>query len=718
MKQVIEDLRSGAISVADVPAPALRPGFVLVRNEYSLISSGTEGGTVKLGRMNLLGKALARPEQVMKVLKLARAQGALAAYTAAQRALDVPITLGYSAAGTVIGVGERVSGFASGDRVACAGQGYASHAEVIAVPQHLCTRLPDDVPARAAAFTTLGAIALHAVRVADVRLGENVIVLGLGLVGSLVAQLLKASGCRVLGIDVDAARVHLAQSRGWARCVLLGDNVEAAAAAFSDGAGADAVIVTAASDDNGPVDLAGRLCRPKGRVVVVGRTPIQGPRETYLFKELALLTSMAYGPGTGDAAYEVDGHDYPLAHVRWTAQRNMQAFVVQVAAGAVDTESLVACEYDVDDAPTAFEALLARTPSPPLALLLRYPGMSGAGSRVDLVASPQAAAHVRRDRPRIGVIGAGSHAANELVPLLAALPVELRGIASATGVRAHSLGTRYDFAYCSSDPTEILDDDDTDAVVILTRHDSHAALASAALRAGKHVFVEKPLGLDQRELDEVETAWSGADRLLMVGFNRRHAPLALRLRASFATRVQPMSILFRVNVGRRAPEHWLHHPREGGGVILGEASHHIDFCHWLTGSAVVASDAWRLDGTGGHLPEDNAHLYLRFADGSVATIAYVSNGSALFPTERVDVCADGRSAVLEDWRRLQRPGRWRIASERLWLRSDKGHAAQLRAWVDAIVNRGTIDTAGYLHVSRVAVALAERVREPAAGGSR
>jgi polar amino acid transport system substrate-binding protein len=717
MKQVLEDLRSGAISVVEVPAPQLRDGFVLVRNEFSLISSGTEGGTVKLGRMSLIGKALARPEQALKVLKLARAQGVLAAYTAAQRALDMPITLGYSSAGTVLGVGAGVTDFAAGDRVACAGQGHASHAEVVAVPKHLCARVPESVPTRDAAFTTLGAIALQAVRVADVRLGERVVVIGLGLVGSLAAQLLKAAGCRVLGVDLDPARVDLAQSRGWAQGAVLRDNVEAVAAAFSDGVGADAVIVTATSEENGPVELAGRLCRRKGRVVVVGRTPIEGPRETFLFKELALLTSMAYGPGTGDPAYELEGHDYPLAYVRWTEQRNMQAFVEQLAEGRVDAGALVAREYDVDDAPRAFDELLAPAPSPPLALLLRYPGAGAAATRVELATAPRVVVPATRERLRIGVVGAGSHAGNELVPLLSRLPVELRGIASATGVRARALGERYRFAFCSSDPAAVIADDACDAVVVLTRHDSHAALAAAALRAGKHVLVEKPLGLDQRELDDVEAAWRESGRVLMVGFNRRHAPLALRLRALFAGRAQPMSILFRVNVGHRPPEHWLHHPREGGGVILGEASHQIDFCHWLTGSAVSGSDAWRLDGAGGHLPEDNAHLQLRFADGSVATIAYVSNGSTLFPVERVEVCADGRSAVLEDWRRLERPGRWRVVGERLWLRSDKGHAAQLRAFVDAIAGRGTVDTPGQLHSSRVAVALAERVREPAAAGA-
>jgi predicted dehydrogenase len=713
MKQVLEDLRTGAIRVDEVPVPAVQAGFVLVRNEYSLISSGTESGTVKLGKMSLIGKALARPEQALKVLRLARAQGVLAAYTAAQRALDMPITLGYSSAGRVVAVGRGVDGLAPGHRVACAGQGFASHAEFVSVPVHLCARVPDAVAARHAAFATLGAIALQSVRVADVRLGERVGVIGLGLIGSLIAQLLRASGCSVLGVDVDPERVRLAGERGWAHAVLSDEgNLEAQAQAFSGGPGLDAVIVAATTEDAGPVELAGTLCRRKGRVVVVGRTPIEGPRETFLFKELALLTSMAYGPGTGDPAYELEGHDYPIAYVRWTGQRNMQAFLEQIGAGTLDIEALATHEFGVADAPRAFDTLTGPDRPAPLGILLRYPEASPVASRIAL---PGAAVRTGATpgRPRIGVIGAGSHAGNELVPLLAREGVVLRGIASTTGVRAAALGKRYGFAYCSADGADVIGDPDTDAVLILTRHDSHAALAAAALRAGKHVLVEKPLALDAAGLDAVEAAWRDSGRVLMVGFNRRHAPMALRLRAAFATRAHPMSIVFHVNVGYRPPEHWLHDPRQGGGVILGEASHHVDFCHWLAGCAIADADAWRLELSDPVLAQDNAHLRLRFVDGSVATIAYLSNGSTVFPAERVSVDADNRSAVLEDWRRLALSGGWRTRRSRLWIRSDKGHAGQLRAYLDAIRGGPAVDSAGHLHSSRVTLELAARVRSAA-----
>ncbi len=713
MKQVLEDLRTGAIRVEDVPVPALQPGFVLVRNEYSLISSGTESGTVKLGRMSLIGKALARPEQALKVLRLARAQGVMAAYVAAQRALDRPITLGYSSAGRVVAVGEGVDGLAPGDRVACAGQGFASHAEFVCVPKHLCARVPDAVEPRHAAFATLGAIALQSVRVADVRLGERVAVIGLGLVGSRIAQLLRASGCRVLGIDVDPARAQLARERGWARTVVSGEgSAEAEAQAFSAGVGLDAAIVAATTEDAGPVELAGTLCRRKGRVVVVGRTPIEGPRETFLFKELSLLTSMAYGPGTGDPAYELAGHDYPIAYVRWTEQRNMQAFLEQIAAGTLDLEMLATHEFGIADAARAFDTLMGPARPAPLGILLRYPADADAASRVVLPRPGPPIAAIA-GRPRVGVIGAGSHAGNELVPLLARAGVSLRGIASTTGVRAAALGKRYGFAYCSADPADVVGDPETDAVLILTRHDSHAALAAAALRAGKHVLVEKPLALDAAGVDDVEAAWRDAARVLMVGFNRRYAPLALRLRAAFAARAHPMSIVFRVNVGFRPAGHWLHDPRQGGGVVLGEASHHVDFCHWLAGCEIAATDAWRLEQADPVLAQDSAHLRLRFVDGSVATIAYLSNGSTAFPAERVEVDADNRSGVLEDWRRLALSSGWRVRRSRLWLRSDKGHAGQLRAFLAAVRGEAGVDTAGYLHSSRAVLELAARVRSAA-----
>lgn len=710
MKQVLEDLRDGSIWVEDVPPPQLRDEFVLVRNRQSLISSGTEGGTVKLGRMGLLAKARARPEQAMKVLQLARAQGPLTAYAVARRALETPIVLGYSCAGEVMAVGKGVGHVRVGDIVACAGQGYASHAEMVSVPKRLCVPVPTGLDPDRAAFATVGAIALQSLRVADVRLGDNVVVIGLGLVGLLVAQLLRAAGCRVFGLDIDAGRLALAKRNDWAEtCPVDAPNVKERVLAWSDGAGADVVIVTAATDDAGPVALAGDLCRSKGRVVVVGRTEMQLPREHYLFKELELRTSMAYGPGTGDPNYEQEGHDYPLPYVRWTEQRNMSAFLDQVSRGRIDLTAMITHRFSLDQAADAFALISGERKEPSLGILLDYPKVASITNRVNLKANA-AVPHAVPAKLRVAVLGAGSHATNEFLPALARRNVEFRGIASATGVRAVALGKKYGFAFVSADVSEVLSDAQTDAVFILTRHDSHADLAAAALAAGKHVFVEKPLAIDRAQLERVESAFVNDSQVLMVGFNRRYAPLALSLHKMFESRAQPMSIVYRANVGYRPPQHWLHHAREGGGVIVGEACHHIDFCRWLVGSQVVSIDVRCLGGSAaGYLREDNVHVTLGFADGSLATVMYLSNGSKAFPGEVIEVACENRSARLVDFRRLESGHGLRRRTQRLWRGSAKGIDAQIDAFLASVEGKERGDRAGYLESSALVIDIAERL---------
>jgi predicted dehydrogenase/threonine dehydrogenase-like Zn-dependent dehydrogenase len=710
MKQVLEDLRDGSIWVEEVPPPQLRDEFVLVRNRHSLISSGTEGGTVKLGRMGLLAKARARPEQAMKVIQLARAQGPLTAYAVANRALETPIVLGYSCAGEVIAVGNGVSHVRVGDLVACAGQGYANHAEVVCVPKRLCVPIPAAVEIEQAAFATVGAIALQSLRVADVRLGDNVVVLGLGLVGLLVAQLLRAAGCRVFGLDIDASRLALAAQNGWAEtCPVDAPNVKESVLAWSNGNGADTVIVTAATEDAAPVTLAGELCRAKGRVIVVGRTEMSLPREQYLFKELELRTSMAYGPGTGDPTYEQDGHDYPLPYVRWTEERNMEAFLDQIARGRIDLAKMITHRFALAQAADAFALISGEVKERSLGIVLNYPSESAAGNKV-ILKSPTINAAPSTGKLRVAVLGAGSHATNEFLPALAQTDVEFRGISSATGVRATALGKKYGFSFASADVAEVLADKQTDAVFILTRHDSHAELAAAALSAGKHVFVEKPLAIDRVQLDTVSSAFVDDNQVLMVGFNRRYAPLALSLREKFATRSQPMSIVYRANVGYRPPKHWLHHPREGGGVIVGEACHHLDFCCWMVGSTVTSMDVRCVGGNGaGYLREDNVHVTLSFADGSLASVMYLSNGAKAFPSEIIEVSCENRSARLIDFRKLEYGHGLRRFVQRLWRGSAKGIDQQARAFLAAAKGERAIDRESYLQSSRLAIEVAECV---------
>ncbi|HTT07461.1 MAG TPA: bi-domain-containing oxidoreductase [Gammaproteobacteria bacterium] len=713
MKQILENFKTGVCTVEEVPAPINRPGFVLVRNHYSLISSGTEGGTVKLGQMSLLGKARARPEQARKVMQVAKQQGLLTAYQVAMRALEMPVALGYSSAGEVIEAGEGVDDLQPGDVVACGGAGFANHAEVVSVPRNLCAKVPAEVSLHHAAFTTVGAIAMQSVRIARAQLGENIVIIGLGLVGLLTSQILRAAGCRVFGIDIDPERTTFFRRRHYGEAATDGDpNVQELVRTWTQDAGADAVIITAATEDNGPVALAGELLRSKGRCVVVGRTPMTAPRETYLFKELELCTSMAYGPGTGDPVYEVAGMDYPIGYVRWTENRNMTAFLGLLADHRLSLDELITHEYKIDDAGAAFDLISGRTGNRSTAVLLRYPfhetDVRRPLRRIALSA-PEAAAGNRGETMMtaavsVGVVGAGSFATNEFLPLLAKQRgLQLRGIASATGVRAQALGKRHGFAFCAADAMEVINDSATQAVFLLTRHDTHAPLAEAALRAGKHVFVEKPLALNIEELERVEAAWRGSSRQLMVGFNRRYASLALQMRGGFAHRAQPMSISYCANVGYRPPEHWLHDPAMGGGVILGEACHHIDFCMWLVDRPLAGIQVSTLGAAGGLMSRDNVHIELRFEDGSLALVRYLSNGSRAYTSERVEVFCDNRTAVLTDFRLLELAQGARVHRQRRWLRADKGHAMQIAAFLAALRGGEPVASDSYLASSRVTI---------------
>jgi predicted dehydrogenase/threonine dehydrogenase-like Zn-dependent dehydrogenase len=708
LKQVLADLRTGEVLVHDVPVPAARRGFVLVRNRHSLISAGTEGATLKLGRMSAVDKARARPEQALKLLELARSQGPLTAYQVAQRALDTPIALGYSSSGVVESVAADCDGLRPGQLVACAGQGWASHAEFVSVPRRLCVPVPPGVPSEHAAYATVGAIALQSLRVSEALLGESIVVIGLGLVGLLVCQLARATGCHVIGLDVDAERVRLVKAQRWGEAALADDAAQGIVRGLTGGHGADVVIVTAATDEAGPVALAGELCRRKGRVVVVGRTPMVAPRETYLFKELSLLTSMAFGPGTGDPQYEVGGHDYPRPYVRFTEERNLEAFLGQLALGNLDLGPLITHRFKATQAAEAFAALDVGASPRGIGVLIEYEqaGEVAASRRVELAAParPTPATASRRSAIRLSVIGAGNFATNELLPLLEGANVELRGIVSQTGIRAKALGEKLGFRFCASEPGAVLDDSETDAVLVLTRHDTHAPFAAQALAAGKHVFVEKPLALTFEGLALVRDAQAASGNLVMVGFNRRYAPLALRMKAAFADRAEPMVVRYLANVGRRPREHWLHDPAEGGGVILGEGCHQLDFCRWLIDKPLVGADVVPLRDGNGAVPVDTVQVTLRFADASIASVLYASNGNKRFPTETVDALCGGHQARLIDFGTLERPGRWMLKRSRQKLAVDKGHRSQLSHFLEACAGTApAFDVESYFESSRLAI---------------
>jgi predicted dehydrogenase/threonine dehydrogenase-like Zn-dependent dehydrogenase len=699
MKQVLQHFKSGVISVEDVPVPIEKPGCVLVRNKASLISKGTEGGTVQLGKMNLLGKARARPEQVKKVIQALRTEGLLATVNAVNQTLDLPFAMGYSCAGVVEAAAENVTGIEVGSAVACGGSGIANHAEYVVVPRNLCVPIPKDVSFKQAAFTTVGAIAMQGIRMADVRLGENVVVIGLGLVGLLTAMMLKASGCHVLGIDIDPERVKWVEQSDICGAVsrssaTLGEQV----LVFSAGYGADAVIITAAVASNDPVVLAGEITRHRACVVVVGRTVMDAPRATYLFKELTLRTSYAYGPGAEDPTYEKDGHDYPIGLVRWTENRNMACFLNLLNQKKIDISPLITNVFPVDKAPEAFDLITASTQHS-IGVILEYAdeaqsvdsrGQSSIGRAVS-AGTPKACL-------KAGIIGAGSFATSIMVPLLAKRKdVALQAIASSTGIKAAALARKYGMSAAVSDANQIIASADIDCIFIFTRHGSHAGFARQALLAGKHVFVEKPMALTHQELEGVIAAQHKSNKVLMVGFNRRFSPLAVRMKHFFSDRCQPMMIKYRGNVGYRPPEHWLHDPADGGGVILGEACHYIDYCRWVVDSPIVNVDAKCLGSSNTRsIPEDNVIITLEFGDGSLAEISYH---------------ADERSAVWEDFRTVKLVKNLGLPkTHRKLLFPQKGYQQELDAFFTAIQQTGSSEIewiSGQLDSSLAAILAAE-----------
>jgi predicted dehydrogenase/threonine dehydrogenase-like Zn-dependent dehydrogenase len=718
VKALLQENRKGGLEVADVPAPRLGPGGVLVRTAYSLISAGTERSTRELARKSLMGKALARPDQVRKVLEVAQREGITAARQRVASRLDVRRPLGYSSAGLVVDVGASAGDrFWGGQRIACAGGGYANHADLVYVPTNLCVPVPEGVDLESAAFTAVGAVALQGVRQADVRLGERVAVIGLGLVGQLAAQLLRAAGCSVIGVDVNGERCRLAMQLGAERC-LVPDRHTIRQVRSMAPEGVDAVLLTAATTSSDPLELAADICRDRARVVAIGAVGMHVPREPFYAKELDLRLSRSYGPGRYDSTYEERGQDYPIGYVRWTENRNMQAFLDLLARGVVNVAPLISHRFPLDRADAAYDLVEGRIGEPFLGVLFTYPHEPSppllSGSRVALQSptKPPLSAVERG----IGLIGAGNFASGTLLP---ALRIELRGrrsqlrgIASASGISARTVGRRFGFAFCTADANQIFADEQTRGVIIATRHNEHASLVIAALEAGKAVFVEKPLALTRDELAHVVIAQRAARQPVLVGFNRRFSPLAEAVRVHFADRAEPLMVLVRVNAGFLPREHWTQDYVEGGGRILGEGCHFVDLMQFLVGAwptevaARCLPDAGRYSG-------DNICATLRFADGSLGTLLYVANGDPALPKERIEVLGAGRSAVLDDFREalLYAGGR----SQRIRIRGqDKGHRAEVAAFVDMLHGGGP--PPGIFDEAVVATLGAIAIRESAAGG--
>ena len=649
MKQVLQNRKTGRPFVGEVPVPALQRGRVLVRTVASLISAGTERAAVELVSKGLVQEARERPDLVKAVVAKVKSEGLLNTLTAVRDKMAASQALGYSAAGVVTEVAEDVTEFRVGDRVACAGVGYASHAEVLSVPKNLCVHLPDEVSFAAGAYGTLGAIALQGVRLAEPTLGESVVVIGLGLVGQLTLQLLKANGCKVFGLDLDESRLRLALELGADRCAVSDESAAKEIEAWTRGRGADAVLITAATDSNQPVELAAKIARLKGRVIVVGMTGLDIPRAPFFSRELKLIISMSYGPGRYDPDYEEKGHDYPFAYVRWTEQRNIESFLELVGDKRVNVDRLTTHNFRIEEAERAYQLISGESSEPYLGVVLNYDPNAEVVRRVALGTVPP----VRKAEKSIvlGVIGAGGYVPAMLLPHFKTEGVEFRSIATASGVSAHDVGKRFGFAYAVSSAEEVLDDPDVNLVVIGTRHDLHAQLAAAALKRNKHVFVEKPLALNDAELDQVLEAAANSTGQLMVGFNRRFSPLAQQAKQLFGERDTPLSLLYRVNAGHIPKEHWTQDPLQGGGRIVGEVCHFIDLLQFLTGAAPVSVFAESVSAKSPQVVDaDSVFITLRFADGSNGAIAYLSEGDKSLPKERLEIFGAGKIFVLDDFR--------------------------------------------------------------------
>jgi predicted dehydrogenase len=708
MRQVLQSLRDGSTEIADVPSPRVSSGHLLIRTTATLVSAGTERMLVEFGKANWLQKARQQPDKVRMVLDKMRTDGIATTVDAVRSKLDQPLALGYCNVGTVIEVGEGVSGFSVGDRVVSNGK----HAEVVRVPANLCARVPDEVGDEDAAFTVLAAIGLQGIRLANPTLGECIVVTGLGLIGLLTVQMLRAHGCRVLGVDFEPQRLELARAFG--ADVIdagAGGDVVEQALAFSRGRGVDAVIITASTKSNDPVAHAARMCRQRGRIVLVGVVGLELSRADFYEKELSFQVSCSYGPGRYDPAYEEGGQDYPVGFVRWTEQRNFEAVLDLLASGAVDTGPLVSHWFDLDDALDAYALLSGEASS--LGIVLKY-AQSGADAAPPVRSVRLSADPAPAGSGTVAFIGAGNYAGRVLIPAFKAAGARLHTVVSSGGVSATHHGKRHGFANASTDSEAVWADAAIDTVVIATRHDDHARSVLKALAAGKDVFVEKPLCLRLDELERIEAALTDSPgSRLMVGFNRRFAPHVVRMKQLLERIDEPKSFVMTVNAGQIPPDHWTQDPDIGGGRIVGEACHFIDLLRHLAGAAITAQHAVALGRSPAlAITADKATLTLGFADGSTGTIHYLANGHKAFPKERLEVFCAGRVLQLDNFRVLRGWGWPGFSRMRLW-RQDKGQEACARAFLGSI-RQGSdapIPASELIETSRAAIILQSSLAE-------
>lgn len=705
MKQLLQRLDTGETTIVDVPVPSASGPNLVVETRATVVSAGTERMLLEFGRSSLVGKARSQPDKVRQVIDKMRTDGIGPTIGAVRAKLEAPIPLGYCNAGIVVDTGERAGAFSVGDRVVSNGW----HAEYVRVPYTIAAKIPESVDFEAASFTPLASIGLQGIRLAAPTLGETVVVFGLGLIGLLTVQLLRANGCRIIGIDPNPSRLRLGEQFG--ADVIDGSVSDVATRVLkrTGGAGADAVLLTLASKSDEPVHQAATMSRKRGRLVIVGVTGLNLAREDFYRKELFLAVSCSYGPGRYDPLYEEKGHDYPLPFVRWTEQRNFEAVLALMADSRIDPLPLITHRFAFDDASSAYDVIAGTEPS--LAVVLTYGDVQkGAPAAARTIVRTTASSPVASPST-VGIIGAGNFALRTLLPLLKSSGVRFRSIASAGGTSAALAAQQFGCETVTTDLATVFEDEAIDTIYVLTRHHDHAKLALRALQAGKHVFVEKPLALNQHELEELNAAAMETNRLLTVGFNRRFAPLAEQAVELLRGRVGTLSLIVTVNAGFIPRDHWIQDPEVGGGRIVGEACHFIDLVRFMVGSPICGVHVTTARDGAGRTVEDIAHITLTFDDGSTAVVHYLANGAGSFPKETIEAFFDGKTFVIDNWRRLRR---WGVGKWRPWRgrKMDKGHQAEVQAWLSAIATGGPapISLEDLFEVSRWSIRAAELAR--------
>lgn len=708
MQQILQNLKTGETELVDVPCPRERAGHCLIQSSCSLISVGTERMLVDFGKAGLIDKARQQPDKVRMVLDKMKTDGVLPTVEAVRAKLDQPIPLGYCNVGTVLDSGGRGQGggFQEGGRVVS--NGY--HAEVVCVPHNLCAQIPENVTDKEAAFTVIGAIGLQGIRLAGPDLGESFVVTGLGLVGLMTVQLLLAQGCRVLGIDFDSRKCELAKSFG-AEVVDLsrGEDPVAAAMSFSRGRGMDGVLVCASAKSSEPMHQAADMCRKRGRIVLVGVVGLELSRADFFEKELTFQVSCSYGPGRYDPLYEDKGQDYPVGYVRWTEQRNFEAVLDMMAAGRLNLNPLISHRFTLEKAVDAYKVLAEDRTA--LGILLEYPEkpLGELTSRTIQLSSSSPESSCQPQSPVVGFIGSGNYATRVLIPAFIESGAKLHSVASSGGVSGHHAGRKYGFKETTTDTELLINSADINTLVITTRHNSHARLTCDGLRAGKHIFVEKPLCMTLDELSEIQSIHAENQQseisspILMVGFNRRFAPHIRKMHELLAAASGPKSFIMTVNAGDIPVDHWTQDLQVGGGRIIGEACHFIDLLRFLAGHAITESSVRKMDTATG----DTVSIQLGFADGSIGTVHYFANGSKDFSKERIEVFAGGRILQLDNFRTLKGYN-WPGFKKMKLMRQDKGQKTCAAAFIKAITDGGTSPIAfeELMEVSRVTIELA------------